>query len=48
MFADKDVIISTDYDEAGRKAAARIEKVLSEIARSISHLDFNGKKVGCA
>jgi 5S rRNA maturation endonuclease (ribonuclease M5) len=40
LFAGKDVIISTDYDEAGRKAAAKIETALCDVALSISHLQI--------
>jgi hypothetical protein len=40
LFTGKDVIISTDYDEAGRKAAQKIETSLSVVARSISYLDL--------
>ncbi len=34
LFTGKEVIISTDYDEAGRKATTRIETVLSEMKDS--------------
>lgn len=49
LFADKDVIISTDYDEAGRKAAVNIENAISTTASSISYLNFEaGKEVARA
>lgn len=46
LFTDKDVIISTDYDEAGRKAAQNIKQALSGFARSIKYvrLDKEGKQ----
>jgi hypothetical protein len=44
LFADKEVIISTDYDEAGRKAGAKIETALSSVATSISHLNLENAK----
>jgi NAD-dependent dihydropyrimidine dehydrogenase PreA subunit len=41
LFNGKDVIISTDYDEAGRKAADKIEIALFDVARSISFLNLS-------
>jgi 5S rRNA maturation endonuclease (ribonuclease M5) len=38
LFADKDVIIATDYDEAGRKAAGNIKRSLAGVASSIKYL----------
>jgi 5S rRNA maturation endonuclease (ribonuclease M5) len=46
LFAGKDVIISTDYDEAGRKAAQKIETALSDVALSICHLQL-AEEVSC-
>ena len=40
LFNGKDVIISTDYDEAGRKAGAKIENVLSDVVASIGYLNL--------
>jgi Toprim-like len=46
LFTGKDVVISTDYDEAGRKAAQNIKGALSGSARTIKYLrlDKEGKQ----
>jgi 5S rRNA maturation endonuclease (ribonuclease M5) len=46
LFANKDVIIATDYDEAGRKAAQNIKRAISGSARTIKYLrlDKEGKQ----
>jgi DNA primase len=38
LFTDKDVIIASDYDKAGRKSAGNIKRSLSWIASSIKYL----------
>lgn len=47
LFADKHVVISTDYDKAGRKAAQNIQQALYGVSRTIKHLrlDKDGKHV---
>ena len=37
LFADKDVVIAMDDDEAGWKADANIDRILSGTAKSIKH-----------
>jgi DNA primase len=37
LFAGKDVVIAMDNDEAGSKADARIERILSGDTKSIQH-----------
>jgi hypothetical protein len=46
LLADKKVIIATDCDEAGERAAERLFKVLGRFARSLEHFPLEGARNG--
>jgi hypothetical protein len=47
LFRAKDIVLVFDGDEAGKTATARVTSFLRPVARTLSHLDWEGLRHAC-